>query len=379
MERRVRYEHFGGIVGLTEPPALVFVDRQAMRELGYADSPLWRGPATHLSAPTEVHFNVTRRCTLECRHCTSSAVPGAAHQLGTEAIKRSIDTLAAMGVFHVAFGGGELFLRDDAIELAAHARARGLVPNATTNGHVLTEELARACRVFGQVNVSVDGVGSAYGLVRGAGDFERADRALRLLAGAGVSTGINCVVSRLNFDGLAGVVAYADRLRLREVLLLRLKPSGRAAGVYDDLRLTAAQGRAFYPLLRRLARRSRATLQIDCSFVPHVCVHRPSKRAMRALGVDGCGGGNLLLGVGPSGALSACSHHREQVGSVERLPQLWNEHDHFRRFRDRSPGEPRCRACGYFDVCRGGCPLFAEHVTGDFDAPDPECPALAHE
>ena len=63
-ERTIRYEHFGGIIGLREPPALVFVNRRFMKRLGYLDSPLWHGAPAHLSAPTEVHFSVTNVCPL---------------------------------------------------------------------------------------------------------------------------------------------------------------------------------------------------------------------------------------------------------------------------------------------------------------------------
>jgi radical SAM protein with 4Fe4S-binding SPASM domain len=374
---RARYEAFGGIVALEEPAGLAFVDRQMMRELGYPGSPLWRRRARGhepLSAPTEVHFNVTSRCPLHCRHCTTDAGEGA--ELDTAEVKAALDVLARAGVFHVAFGGGEFFLRDDAIELARYARAVGLVPNATTNGHVFTRALARKCRVFGQINVSLDGVGLNYDVVRGAGSFALADRTLRWLREAGVDAGVNCVVARVNFDHLEEVVAYADRLGLCEVLCLRLKPSGRARAVYHDLKLTAAQGRALYPLLRRLARRYRPRIQVDCSFVPHLCSHRPSKRLMRTLGVDGCGAGNLLLGVRADGSVNGCSHHPDAFGDVRELPALWPRHPHFRAFRTRRVTHPACRACPYFEVCRGGCPLFSEFLAGDFQAPDPECPRL---
>lgn len=377
MDRKVRYESFGGIVGLSNPPALVFVDQQYMRELGFPGSPLWSGPSTHLSAPTEVHFNVTRRCQLQCRHCTSASSPQAAEGLSTDALRHAIDTLAEMGVFHIAFGGGEVFLRDDAIELAHYARSRGIVPNATTNGHCMSESLAVACRVFGQVNVSLDGIGADYGAVRGSGDFEHADRALRQLVAAGVPTGVNCVVSRRNFDTFDRVVAHAQRLKLVEVLLLRVKPSGRAASVYPTLALDAQQGREFFPRVERLARRHRINLQADCSFVPHICHHRPSKKAMRFLAVEGCGGGDMLLGVNADGALNACSHSDQWFGKVDELPLLWGAHPHFHQFRNRRVSDPRCVGCGYFELCRGGCPLFAEFLTGDFNAPDPECPAIA--
>ena len=135
---------------------------------------------------------------------------------------------------------GENYLpRPDAIELAEYASSKGIVPNATTNGYYLTPELASQCSVFGQINVSVDGIGDHYDIVRGSGSFEFADQALKSLVLAGVNAGINCMATRVNFDKLEEVVSYADQLHLKEVLFLRLKPSGRAKEIYEEYQVNS--------------------------------------------------------------------------------------------------------------------------------------------
>ena len=303
-KRTVRFERFGGIIGLREPPALVYVNRGYMRRLGYADSPLWHGAPAHLSAPTEVHFSLTNACPLGCRHCTADSGRTLAGELSAEQAKRAIDVLAGMKVFHIAFGGGELFTRPDAIELAEYALSRGIVPNATTNGLYVTPEVAKACHIFGQINVSLDGIGDDYGVIRGVDNFAAADRALRLLTEAGVSTGINCVVNRENFARLPRIMAHAQELGLREVLFLRLKPSGRARAIYGRYRLTHEQNKGLFPLLLRLAKEYKPLVQVDCSFTPMLCYHRPAKKLLNLLGIAGCEGGNILLGMRPDGAVN---------------------------------------------------------------------------
>ena len=91
-----------------------------------------------------------------------------------------------------------------------HARARGMVPNLTTSGLYSDAELARLCgwaKLFGQINVSLDGVGDDYARVRGFDGFARADQAIVALRKATKHIGINCVVTRQNFDGLGAVFA----------------------------------------------------------------------------------------------------------------------------------------------------------------------------
>ena len=67
---KLRAEWFGGIASLEKPRALVSINRAMMRALGVADSARWRGAdPDHLSAPTEVHLVVSRRCSAGCKSC----------------------------------------------------------------------------------------------------------------------------------------------------------------------------------------------------------------------------------------------------------------------------------------------------------------------
>ena len=128
-----------------------------------------------------------------------------------------------MKVFHIAMGGGEALEREDLFEVAHYARKKGLVPNLTVSGAKINAEIAKQMTVFGQVNVSMDGVAKQYGIFRGKDMFDIADRALGLLIEAGVPAGINCVVGRDNFDSIAEIFEYAASKKLNEIEFLRLK------------------------------------------------------------------------------------------------------------------------------------------------------------
>ncbi len=374
---RARAERFGGIVEVDRPRALLHVDRAMMRELGQPGSPLWDDPVpadAPLSAPTEVHLVLSRRCSAGCTGCYVDATPrGAA--LPLDEARRILDELAAMGVFHVALGGGEALELDYLFEVAAHARAAGITPNLTTSGLGLSERDAERCRVFGQINVSVDGVGEGYRRARGFDGFHRAERALRLLRAVKAEVGVNCVVSRTSFDGLGDVARLVRRLRLNELELLRFKPVGRGARLDEEL--TPAQARRIYPLARRLMLRHRIRVKLDCSFAPMVFWHRPSARAAAFWGVQGCVGGDVLAAVSPEGQLMGCSFAGPPEADA-RVPgamcAAWS--GGFSSFRDyvRSAPEP-CASCEYLRLCRGGCRAVAG-AHGAFSSPDPGCPRV---
>ena len=195
-----RFEPFGGILALENPPMLVHVDRDYMRSLGHEHSPLWEKPeASFLSAPLEVHFSVTNTCSLRCRHCYMDSGERDAGEMLAGDFREVVDLLAGMGVFHMALGGGEALERPDFFELASYVRCRGIVPNLTTNGLLMTREIAAKCRIFGQVNVSIHG---AEGLEEAGLRFhELADSlpSVDLLLEAGVSVGLNYVVTQTEF------------------------------------------------------------------------------------------------------------------------------------------------------------------------------------
>ncbi len=393
--RGFRYERFGGIAQLGLPRALVFVDRDRARSLGHRDGgALWRGPDPAgdgaldgvLSAPLEAHLQLTNRCDAGCQGCyTGASAQGEPSEWGLAEWKRAIDHLAARGVFHLALGGGESAQLPWLGEIARYARERGLVPNLTTSGlydDATLERLAGEARLFGQINVSVDGVGEVYARVRGFHGFARVDRAARRLRRETRHVGVNAVVTRESFDHLDALFAWARGCRLREIELLRWKPAGRGARAYESLRCTDEQHRALLPTVLALARRHRRRVRLDCSFTPMIAAHRPDPALVRWLAVYGCAGGDLLIGARAHGAVSACSFAAPPaVGpTVERLGEYWGSSEAFGPFRRwREAAREPCRSCDYLALCRGGCRVVSAHVAGDPAAPDPECPrVIAH-
>lgn len=388
--RRARFERFGAIVQLTIPRALVFVDRaMARRVVNVTGEPAaWREPESELgdhvlSAPLEAHLQITNRCAAGCQGCyTGASAEGAPNEWGLAEWKRAIDHLADAGVFHVALGGGESATLPWLGELAEHARARGIIPNLTMSGLDGLPALLAIAHCFGQINVSLDGLGATYAAVRGFDGFSRADAAIRALRAIKHEVGINVVVTRHNFGELDAIFAYAAERRLSEVELLRFKPSGRGARAYNELRCTDDQHRAFLPTILAAARRHRVRVKVDCSYTPMLAHHKPDRALLAELAVYGCTGGDFLVGAKPDGRITACSFASpppplgDQRPRVDALAAYWTAPDAFGAFRHwRDAAEP-CASCEYHTLCRGGCKVVSAHLAGSLAAPDPECPRV---
>ena len=116
-----------------------------------------------------VVWNMTARCNLECRHCYIESSPAAtSRELSTDEARALIDDLAALGAPVVLFSGGEPLLRDDVYDLAAYASARGLRPSLSTNGTLITPEVAARLKDagFAYVGVSLDGAEATHDYFR---------------------------------------------------------------------------------------------------------------------------------------------------------------------------------------------------------------------
>ena len=111
-------------------------------------------------------LKLTYRCNLRCRHCPW--VDLECIEMDTEAWKAKMSELRRRGVRHFVLEGGEPTLRDDLVELIAHARAIGGVSTLSTNG---TRDLSpyEPDRFL----VSVDGLPETHDAIRGEGAFDR--------------------------------------------------------------------------------------------------------------------------------------------------------------------------------------------------------------
>ncbi|MBL8716379.1 MAG: radical SAM protein [Myxococcales bacterium] len=357
---RARVEDFGAWVRLDDR-TLVAVDRRRAAGLGLAGP--WSGPQPAdirgPTAPLEAHVAITERCPLSCAGCYQPTRVDGAHA-SLDRLRATLDEVRAAGAFMVAFGGGEPLTHPDLPALAREARARDLVPVVTTSGIGLTAERARALSAFAQVNVSYDGATSE---LRARETVAVAERAIAALVGAGVTVGVNVVLTRRSVVALEDTCARAAALGAVEAQLLRYKPEGRARSLdYLERRLSPAQVAELPALLRRIVDRGALSLRVDCALVPLLSF--ADAAALDALAVMGCEAGNALTARTLEGRVAPCSFTRELEPAA------------LTKFAD-TPEEP-CASCPIQRVCRGGCKVVSTHLDGRV-GPDPECPrVIAH-
>ncbi len=322
-----------------------------------------------LGAPICLTWELTYACNLACTHCLSSSGRRDPRELDTAEALALVDEIAAMQIFYINVGGGEPMMREDFFRIVEHAVARNVGVKFSTNGTRLDAAAARrlAATDYLDVQISLDGIDAATNdAIRGAGSYARARRAMDHLKDAGFGPfKISVVMTRHNVDQLDDYEALAAHYGA-QLRLTRLRPSGRGADVWDELRPRAAQNRDLYHWLR-----ARPHVLTGDSFFHLSALGDPLE------GLNLCGAGRVVCLIDPVGDVYACPfviHDQFRAGNVRDagFASLWRESELFRSLRE--PGSAgACSSCGSFDACRGGC-MAAKFFTGlELSDPDPEC------
>lgn len=180
-----------------------------------------------LKAPILVTFDVTTCCNLRCKYCYVRAGQKLLQELTTEQIKSVIDELAALGVFWISISGGEPLIRDDICEIVQYCVAKGFSTSITTNGTLLTAELASKLRETGvkRVQISIDSADPhPHEAMRGEGTHEQALRGLTYLKEAGFPfIGVSCVPTKLNLKDIPHLIDWVHE----HCESIPLRPYGR--------------------------------------------------------------------------------------------------------------------------------------------------------
>ena len=322
-----------------------------------------------LDAPICLTWELTYACNLRCVHCLSASGERRADELSTAEARALIDTWAEMKVFYLNIGGGEPMTRPDFFELMDYSLARGIGVRFSTNGTLIDEAAAAwiASREYLDVQISLDGATAATNdPVRGTGSYQRAQRAMELLAAHGVNFKINTVATRQNISELDQLEAMADHYGAA-LRVTRLRPAGRGVAMWQTLRPTHAQNRVLYDWLL-----THPQVMTGDSFF-HLSAYGQAVE-----GLNMCGAGRIVCCIDPVGEVYACPFvlSPEFSGGNVRDPGgfawLWQHAPLFTHMREWQVGGS-CQSCNAYANCHGGC-MATKHFTGrDLDAPDPDC------
>lgn len=343
-----------------------------------------------------VVWNVTQRCNLRCKHCYAAGEPDVSKELTTAEGMAAIDGFAAFGCPVVLFSGGEPFVRPDVLELAAHARARGLRVVFSTNGTLITPEIAQRIKALGvsYVGISIDGVEATHDAFRGVpGAYARSLAAIRACRDAGVKVGLRVTLTRANAQEIPAIFRLMREERIPRICLYHLVYTGRGANLRAN-DLSHAESRA---TVDRIIDETRASFEagfpLEVLTVDNHCdapylwmrmVREGNPRADDVLSLlrmnGGNSSGNGLSCVSWDGTVYPDQFWRDKpLGNLRERPfgVIWGNPPAgslLAALREKPLHVTgRCRTCRFLGLCGGNFRARGEAATGEVWGEDPAC------
>lgn len=154
--------------------------------------------APDLFAPTTILMSPTMRCNLTCAGCFAAEYPPD-RDLEPEMLQKIIDEGNEMGVYFFTLLGGEPFIYDGLLDIAA--RNQHCYFQIYTNGTLLDEDIVDELAALGNVApmLSLEGDEASTDARRGRGVYRRLLEVMDMLGDRGVLFGYSATVTRDNW------------------------------------------------------------------------------------------------------------------------------------------------------------------------------------
>ncbi len=342
-----------------------------------------------------VVWNVTRRCNLKCIHCYSnSADVDYQDELTPQEGKKLIDDLAVFGAPVILFSGGEPLMRPDLLELAQYATDKGMRAVISTNGTLITKDIAAKLKKIGlsYVGVSLDGLQKTHDRFRGKqGAFEQAIEGIRNCREAGIKVGLRFTVNRHNLADVPDMFDLLRREKIERLCFYHLVYTGRGSRLRDE-DLSHEETRKLIDLIAAKTREmfedglTPEILTVDNhADGPYLYLKMKEENPARAKEVldllEMNEGNSSGLGIGCiswDGEVYPDQFWRNQsLGNIRQTPfsEIWTdgENGFLMKLKEKKKHVGgRCATCVWLSVCGGNFRARAES-DGDVWGPDPAC------
>jgi len=372
---------------------------------GHNSSKLKAQPMAHLVPKTAserrpvVAWNITRTCNLKCIHCYTDSEPqNYGGELSNSEAKEMMKDLAEFGIPALLFSGGEPTMREDLFDLVKFARSLGIRPTLSTNGTLITKEMAQTIKAseFSYVGVSLDGIGEINDRFRGMkGAFERTMTGFRNLKEVGQRVGLRLTLTRENYKNLHQIFDFIEAEGIERACFYHLVYAGRGSTIEESQELTHKETRNALDIIiertedlhKRGIPKDILTVDnhVDGIFLYLKLLKTNPERAKQVLELlEWNGGGTYSSGVGFGDIDFRGNVHADQFwmhysfGNIKerKFSEIWMDTSDalMNSLKNRKNSvKGKCQRCKFFKACGGSMRVRADLVYGDPSAPDPMC------
>lgn len=342
-----------------------------------------------------VIWNLLRRCNLSCRHCYANSFDKEFD--GELKLDKCLDIISSIKKANspaIILSGGEPLLHPHVFEIAEEVKRQGFYLALSSNGILLTKQVAKKLKEidFNYVGVSLDGIGAVHDHIRGqAGAFEKSLEGVRNGVEQGLKMGLRTTLTNTNFHQIEDMLNLCIENKVEKFYLSHLNYGGRGNKKEDaHFKMTRDVMNLLFDKAYEYVKKG-IELEIvtgnndaDSAFLLMWAKNKFPKENYENLEKILCHWGGNASGIGVANIDSQGDVHPDtfwpgvKLGSVKEddFDHIWSQnfHDMIRLLRsDRKDIHGRCRECRYFSMCNGNTRVRAHQLLGDPLASDPGC------
>lgn len=324
-----------------------------------------------LSAPIYVHWEITSRCNLDCKHCYQDHSKGMT-DVDTQALFQIAKKLIEEKVFQVTLTGGEPFLVPEVLELAVYLSENNIIPRITTNGYFVNQNTVNILRNNNvKMQISLDSADEKeHNFIRNNDlAYKRAIEAIKLLVENECDISIGFCANKLNYHHMEDVICLALKLGVKSILIGEIVPNNK-----KNNKLFFSQDE-YFMFINEVSRlkstyNNEIQLNIDTEWGFLLCKdmeHAP------------CSALDRDMTILPNGDVVPCPfirHNNYVIGNIckESMSTIWNSlnADNFRKNKYMGCDNK----CGYYEICRSGCKAMLANGGKMIEEADPNAPCF---
>lgn len=319
-------------------------------------------------------IEMTTHCNEHCRHCGSNCgdvkEEGALSGDEIKAFLAKLKKEIQVGRLKLSITGGEPLLRADFFDIMDYAHKLGYQWGMTSNGLLITPEVAHKLHMAGMrtVSISLDGLRENHEWFRQVpGSYDRSVQGIKNLLNEGGfdHVQITTVVNHRNYGELEAMYKEFSGIGVRSWRVINIEPIGRAKGD-PELMLTPDEYRGMFRFIESHRFAGPMEVCYGCSHYLGVETEREVRKWYFL-----CNAGVYTASVAYNGDILACLDIERRPELVQgnircdNFMEIWkNGYEIFRTdFRKTGP----CAECEHYRYCAGD----AFH-TWNFDGMRPD-------
>lgn len=308
-----------------------------------------------LQGPNQIAWLFTNQCNLRCSHCGNTSQAKLENEMTKKECFDFIDQCEKLNVFVLNISGGEPFLKKDWFEILSYARKKGIEIGITTNGTLITEEIAKKIKKLNTFNVhiSLDGIGKVHDDFRNKkGVFDSVVKSIKLFKKYKIPFGVTTSITKKNFNDLDNIKNFIKENKINSWNLYYALPLGCLS------KIDSISTEEFYIFAKKVAE-----FREELKDITHISVGDSlgyyGSLNLRDTPWRGCGAGVNGCSIDADGNIKGCPIQNNKFieGNIrdKSLKEIWLDKKGFSYNRNPKKLEKHCKTCKYGKICKAGC------------------------